>query len=418
METIFPTSAGYAGVFLVGFRKNNNGMTERTGTVILKRAYDIDPIAGTLAPAPVALPIFMQDQPDNLVSNSDFELSANSSPSDWEAEAATIALATGQGVSGNALQVTGLAHSRVIQTLTFEKPLGGRQFMFSFYAKSDPLPARIENVQLEADGSAPICVVNTNLAVGSLARLSAVGIWPANLGATNMRVVLRMATEAARTVYYDEIQVEERDFLTVWNPKTVLRYEHDFVAFKPQGDVIVLDFTGTAGVNHVCVNGTAWLERTVGNAREKAMFGWEPRVGSTREGEAGTFPGDPEAYPLSDPLPVDFNNLFYNGYLRSARLPAELPYLPSDAQIRIERATGAAYMFALPEEGVSATYYYYNGIGPDAESNWQSQIVEMNLDTLVIEPEVDRCYTVWRGVWPFDLHPDHAYRRLIVSATS
>jgi len=111
MEVIFPTAAGYAGFFMVGFRKTANGVTQRTGTVILKRTYAVDPVAETLMPSAAALPVFMQDQADNLVSNSDFELGEVNSPSDWEPEAATIALATGQGVaSSKALQVSGSAN--------------------------------------------------------------------------------------------------------------------------------------------------------------------------------------------------------------------------------------------------------------------------------------------------------------------
>lgn len=420
MEVIFPTAAGYAGFFMVGFRKTANGVTQRTGTVILKRTYAVDPIAETLMPSAAALPVFMQDQADNLVSNSDFELGEVNSPSDWEPEAATIALATGQGVaSSKALQVSGSANGWVIQTLTFEKPLGGRQFTFSFSARANHLPARIENVQLEAGGSTPICVINADLTV-AMTRFSATGMWPANLNATEMQVVLRMATDPSQIVFYDQVQIEERSYLTLWDPKTVLRYEHDLAAFKPQGDVMVLGFTSIVGVSRVQVNGTTWLERNVltGGVREKAMFGWESRTGSLRKEEAGTYPDDPNAYPLSDPLPADFSNRFFNGYQRSALQLAALPYLPAAAQILIEREADSDYCFGLRGDRASAAYYYYNGSGPDEEGNWQSRDVEVNLDTLVIEPEANRCYAVWRGVWPFDLHPDGAYRRLVVTGTT
>ena len=42
--------------------------------------------------------------------------------------------------------------------------------------------------------------------------------------------------------------------------------------------------------------------------------------------------------------------------------------------------------------------------------------VAVNLDTLVIEPDEDRCYVVWRGVWQYDEFPEDTYRRLVVEA--
>ncbi|MCP4709351.1 MAG: DUF2169 domain-containing protein, partial [Planctomycetes bacterium] len=55
--------------------------------------------------------------------------------------------------------------------------------------------------------------------------------------------------------------------------------------------------------------------------------------------------------------------------------------------------------------------------GPDDDTAWIKQSVTMNPDTLVIEPEIDRCWIVWRGVWPFDNHNEDAYRRLKVEAS-
>jgi hypothetical protein len=103
--------------------------------------------------------------------------------------------------------------------------------------------------------------------------------------AKEMRVVLRMATNAALTVYYDRVQVEERNHLTRWDAKTTLRYEHDLVPFKPQGDVIVLGFSDIAGVSKVQVNNTTWFESSLSltDGRVKAMFGWEPRVNDAND---------------------------------------------------------------------------------------------------------------------------------------
>jgi hypothetical protein len=175
METLFPTTLGYDGFFLVGFRKTAGAITQRAGTVILKRTYDVDPVAGLLTPSSQALPIFLQDSPDNFVENSDFSGVANGVPVAWRGESATIAVEAGQGVSGNALRVTGTANGRVLQTLTFEASLGGRQFVLSFSAKSLPAAGVLQNVQLEVDGSAPICLINANVTT-VMRRFSASGV--------------------------------------------------------------------------------------------------------------------------------------------------------------------------------------------------------------------------------------------------
>lgn len=289
METIFPTDTGFEGFFVVGFRKypDGSGQTQRTGTVILKRTYDIDPVSGTLVPCAEPLPVFTQD-----------------------------------------------------------------------------------------------------------------------------------------------VQFEESDNLTE-DDVTALRYEHDLAPCKPEGDVIVLGFAGIEGTNLVRVNSDIWLQRDVslnGDGRDKALFGWEPRVDSDREDLAGSFSEDPDDYPPEwpvtqpgrDPLPGDFQNVFYNGYLRSAAQAAAIPFphLPADAQISIERGDTDVdlYGFTLANEVVTARYFYYSGTGLDRENRWQGRDVTVNLDTLVIEPEEDRCYAVWRGVWDFDEHSEDAYRRLVVDA--
>jgi len=468
METIFPQDTGYNGIFLVGFRKIPGNITQRTGTVILKRMYDINPATGKLRPSEEAFPVFLQDQPDNLVLNSDFETAVPHPdddtklipigwvPTDVEIHQVEDTAEVDENEKKNHwLQVSGLPNvpnGRVVQTLTFEKPLGGRQFWLSLSAKTDTGSSRIENVQLEADGSEPICVVSGDLRAepelgpGQMDNFSNDGVWPAELKSTEMRIVLRMATDSDRMVFYDNIQVEERNHLTVWDPITTLRYEHDLAPFKPEVDLIVLGFTDVAGECSVEVNNETWCWRDLplNGARQKAMFGWEPRVNNEhpeyRQDMAGSFSEDENDYPpqwpfpepVLDPLPGGpgdtrdpFNNIFFNGYRRTAddeKLTAYTPFLfenlPESAQIQIERDNGNDYGFSLRGDTSSATYYYYNGTGPDKQDNWQSELFMMNIDTLVIEPEKNRCYVVWRGVWNFDKHNEGDYRRLLVKASS
>ena len=447
METIFPEDAGFAGAFLIGFRKFPDGSatTQRTGTAVLKRTYSIDPSDGALTPAEEPIPIFNEDVPDNLVVNGDFSSSQktlgesddDTAPGAWTSEGGAVAvLAEDQGLEGTddtALEVTGSANSRVVQTIEFEEPLGGRSFTLSFWAKADVAGTQINNVRLEADGASPICDIDESLTTNMSTRFDAGGTWPADLEATAMQVVLRMATNSSRTVYYDNVQVEERPFLTK-PPTNALRYEHDMVPFKPQGDVIVLGFAEVDGTNRVRVNCDNWLQRNVsvnGSGQDKALFGWEPRLGdpAIREGQAGTFSDNGDDYPPvwpdppsnRDPLPSDFSNLFYSAFDRNAATTAVKPadYLPSSVPVLIERGVNPDnnYSFTLSSEVVTAVYFYHDGSRPDEEARWPSQPVPMNLDTVVIEPAENRCYLVWRGVWNFDERPEDAYRRLVVEAS-
>lgn len=455
METMFPEDAGFAGAFLIGFRKFPDGSatTQRTGTAVLKRTYTIDPSDGTLTPADEAIPVFNEDVPDNLVVNGDFSSSQKTlgesedeiAPGAWTAEGDAVAvLAPREGLENGedpeedgdiALQVTGEADSCVVQTIEFEEPLGGRSFTLSFWAKADVNGTQINDVRLEAYGASLICVcdIDQSLDIAMTSRYDATGTWPADLEATEMRVVLRMATNSSRTVYYDNVQVEERLLLTK-PPTNALFYEHDMVPFKSEGDVIVLGFADIAGTNRVRVNGDSWLQRTVsvnGSGQDKAMFGWEPRLGvpAIREGQAGTFSDNGDDYPPEwpgppanrDPLPSDFSNLFYNAYDRNAATTAVKPaaYLEPGVPVVIERGVDPSnnYSLTLSSEAVSAVYYFHDGSRPDEEARWPSQPVPMNLDTLVIEPADNRCYLVWRGAWNFDERPEDAYRRLIVEAS-
>lgn len=264
METIFPELTGLASFFLNSYRRSG-GALEQTGTVIVKRTYDVNPATGALAPAETALPVFESDQ-----------------------------------------------------TL--------------------------------------------------------------------------------------EIAPDE----------TISQYEHDLAAYKPQGDVVVWGFVGPAGAQRLRVNGVTWLSRSiVAPAGETALFGWEPRVDSPRETD-GAFPDDENAYPLPEPLPAGFDNRFYNGYRRDAAVAAPFRYLLPGDVLGVERDGDVDYAVTLGPETVTATYYVYSGSGPDVGARWQPHTLALQRDTVVLTPDEDQCYVVWRGVWPFAGHPADAYRRLEV----
>ena len=235
MEVILPKDNSFTGAFFLGSFKDEAAVTRRSATVVLKRTYTIDTTTGSLVPTAGLRPLFMQDQPDNLVLNGDFEMSRNDYSEDppnpqkagrWSETANISSLAAAQGINNlMALEVSGPATERVGQTIVFEKPLGGRSFAFSFSAKSDAIPANVVAVQLETAGAGSICVVNASLSETNFNRFSAVGTWAAGLEATELKVVLPPADNPLRKVFYDRVQVEERNFATNWDAETVLRYD-------------------------------------------------------------------------------------------------------------------------------------------------------------------------------------------------
>jgi hypothetical protein len=213
----------------------------------------------------------------------------------------------------------------------------------------------------------------------------------------------------------------------------VVRRESDVVPFKPESDVVVLGFAGRAGQHSLRVDGQDRLSRVVGPPAPPApdLFGWEPRTDSPREEESGTFSDRAEDYPpewpLEDPasprnpLPADFSNRFFNGYLRSAAVGAArpFPHLPAAAQIHIVRPAPPGedhdYRFGLAGDAPQGTLHHHEGPGPDDERGWTRRPVPLLADTLVIDPERNRCVLVWRGLWDADAIPEDRYRRLVVT---
>lgn len=424
METIFPEDIGFTGMFIIGMRKSPAGNTQRCGVAIVKRTYAIHPGAHTISPASESLPIFMKDLPDNVVRNSDFEsdlLDGENNPIDWVPHDCTIA----QGAdSSHPLDVSGQPYARITQTVEFDEPLGGRTFTFSMSIRSDA-SATVSGIQLEADGTSPLCQISTTTTAVEKT-VSATGVWPASVSATSMLVVLRTAHEYGRHVFYDSVQVEQRNYRTQWNPSEIFRYEHDMAPFKPTPDCIVSGYARTAGLHRLRINGSIQMEQTVVTTAppEKALFGWESRLATDPEhpsaGSRQADGGDFSSVTAEDPLPVLFQNTYYNGYMRSALQSTALNrYLKSDDTVTIEiPGPTNDYRFSLYGETVSALLQVYSGSGDDSEETWQTIAVPMNIDTLVIEPEINRCSLVWRGVWNFTDYAEQNYRRLTVGVNN
>ena len=196
--------------------------------------------------------------------------------------------------------------------------------------------------------------------------------------------------------------------------ENIFQYEHDLAPFKPEGDIIVLGFVPVPSpvpVNvQLKVNNQIRLERDFDfldlNNRYH-LFGWEKRIDMHRQGE-----GEYNEYGK----PKDsFKNRFFNGYLREAIPPfTELPYLKGNEHIKIIRDNSLDYYLTLPGDFPRATFFTVLSDKPDEESHWQEHVLDLKIDTLVIEPEIHRAYLIWRAVWPFGDHDEEAYRRLVV----
>lgn len=428
MDTRFPDKKeGYDALFFVGWRKSiigatDTAATERTGTVVLKRTYDINPDTGTLTVSKDAHLVFLRDYPEqvDLVRNGDFEsdlFDSTGQPKDWQPqEGAVIERVTDPTDPTNHwLRVSGPSGGRVVQRIDFGKPLGGQAFVIGISARADA-PTAIDAVQLEAEGAVgPICAISSELKTEEIVLSCTEATnweWPQkeNWNTSVMCLVLPVAKDVNRSVFYDDVHLYN-----------ALRYEHDLASYKPEGDIIALghvpplyDPAGSAA--GLRVDGQLWLSRQLGCNDRRHLFGWDSRAKGQRFSQAGKFPQESQ-YPISE-LPADFDNRFFNGYRRDF-VSTPRPYLPSAAKIVVSRGDSAKpYRFVLRGDVAIACYWYQDGQVPDSFENWQSRNVPMNIDTLVIEPDENRCYLVWRGVWRFDDHPEGAYRLLKVEGSA
>lgn len=192
-------------------------------------------------------------------------------------------------------------------------------------------------------------------------------------------------------------------------------YESDLVADKPEGDLVVLVEAPPAPLR-VSVNGTVRMSQADQAVPTLTGLGWEPRVGTERAAEGGDF------LAMTQALPDGFQNLYYNGYRRAFNQGGPVPHLVPGDEVEIERVGGGRYGFTLPTEAPALRHAWFVGEGVDDPSLWRARTVPFALDTLVVEPDRDVAYAVWRAVWPVDLDPDgtgpipfDANRRLTVT---
>jgi hypothetical protein len=210
-------------------------------------------------------------------------------------------------------------------------------------------------------------------------------------------------------------------------PNGDFEYEHDLVPFKPSADVIILgaakppdeSATNPTGIWYVVLKTSTGQQfekkfdaSQIKRFPTKTIFGWASRGEGERLVQAGKdlenfYPRDPPEpdYPPQRALPKDFKNHFYNGYDRTVfGISPHLEHLADGTGLTIcsERRppnTPASESFSvqLPTSRPTATLTVL------IDSN-QKEIrpISLALDTVIIEPELDRYLVVWRGIWQWD----------------
>ena len=384
METVFPDLPGVSGALLLGWRRRpgspvSGDNIEQVFSVIVKRAYRVsasasDPGLGFLAPREDGPVIFDADQPGNILENGDFA----DGLAGWSLTGGASA-SLGDGVVTITRSGGG---GDLRRSIAFGRQLRERGFALSVEAQADaglPNPGP----RLVAGG-----------ATGALANdpplfpvdnpLSAYARWGAGVSAQTVSVRLPAMGADGQAVTYRKLMV------------TTVDYESDLVPFKPQADLIVICDAPPLPID-ISVAGTVRMSQQA-LPRELTGLAWEDRMDTPREGEGGDFTT------MTQPLPDAFQNSYYNGHRRNRRQGGSVPYPQPGQAITLTREGGGVYAFTLPTPGPSLRHEWLAG-GQDDPALWHRRDVAMVLDTLVIEPDRNHAYAVWRAAWPVALDP-------------
>jgi len=220
-------------------------------------------------------------------------------------------------------------------------------------------------------------------------------------------------------------------------PITFTTFENDMAVYKPKADLVVRGFysSGEHCDVYVTENGGArdlWFHRnnipadlTFGDDTTpdldalENMFGWQQRQIGNRHlnGTITTTPPDPSDEDLSNVTfnYTSFDNLFFNFYRRDFAIGGfpKTEFLPGSL---IEIHRGAEIVsFSLGSEQVSAKLFIYDGKSPDKKRYWCAKnVTDVRLDTLIVSPQENTAYVLWRGTWDFESYPTDRYRMLDV----
>lgn len=390
METVFPDESGSSGALLIGWRRRPGsppGPTsiEQVVSVIFKRSYDVtasavDPSAGFLTPRADGPVIFEGDAPGNFLDNADFSsgLDGWSETGGAEATAGDSAVTVDRSGGAGSLQATA----------ALGRSLRERSVGFSVKASADAGLATPVATLVAGGETGPAASFPGNFpAAGSQPiLLSDYATFSAAVSAETLTTLLPTLAGDGDAVTYQEVVV------------ATVEYESDLVPYKPHADLIVIADAPPVPLS-VAVNGTVRMSQELAVPLELTGLGWEDRFDTPREGEGGDFSA------LSQALPDDFENSYFNGYRRDRRQGATVPYPNESDTVAVVRDGGGVYGFAMPSTRPVVEHGWYVG-GEDDPCLWRHRRVVMNLDTLVIEPDRDHAYAVWRAVWPVDVDPD------------
>lgn len=381
MNSVFPESPGLSGAFLQGWRRRpGSGVSgdniHEVYAVIVKQAWvvapDTDPARGTLSGDAAGPVIFEGDQQANLLRNADF--------ADGGANWSTTGGAT--AVFGDAIvDLTATGSGDLRQTAQFGRQLRDRRIAVAAKAEATaglaaPRPSVV------AGGSTLAQVAAQNFAAAPLLLASA-ATTGAGVTATSLSARFPTLAVDGEVLRYSGLSVISTE------------YENDLVPFKPEADIIVIADAPPLPIS-VAVNGTIRFSQNAIIPQQLTGLGWEDKVDTPREGEAG------DVLNMTQALADDFQNRWFNGYRRNRRQGGAVPYLQGGDRLSVVRASGDDYGFALPDDAPTLTHAWFTGQGKDDPCLWRKRSVPMHLDTLVIEPDRNRAYGVWRACWAID----------------
>ncbi|MCU0827179.1 MAG: DUF2169 domain-containing protein, partial [Tabrizicola sp.] len=359
------------------------GSIEAVSVLAVKLAYvveaDPDPDLGQLVADPGGPMIFEGDQAGVALENADFA----SGLDDWQVTGGASAR-----VAGKVVILSRIGSGDFRQAANFGRQARDRGFGLSVKASGDagvvtPRPSLFAGAVPGATVASP---ADFPAAAQQPVLMSAYGRFSA--GATASFVTLRLPAMGAdgQEVTYSEPALTAVDF------------ESDMVPLKPEADLIVIADAPPLPMS-LAVNGVTRLSQVARPDQELTGLAWEDRQTDPRKAEGGDFGA------MTQDLPDDFQNSYYNGYRRNRRQGAAIPHLTPGDTILVTRESGPAYGFTLPPDTPVAEQSWFTGNGLDDPCLWKSRPLPMALDTLVIEIDRNRAYTVWRATWPPEFDP-------------
>lgn len=382
MNLVIPDAPGLSGAFLQAHRRRpgspvSGDNIEAVYTVIVKRAYSVAPAAnpadGSLSPRAGGPEVYETDRPENLLQNADF---ANGQDH-WSLTGGIDATFG----DGEAVLTRDGADGDLRQTAGFGRQLRDRRIGIAAKAAAAealafPRPSIVASAQTVARADAGS--FGEKPAVLAAADRSGAGVTASSLDA---RFPALAADDEPLTL--SELSV------------IVTEYESDLVPYKPGLDLIVIADAPPLPLT-VSVNGTVRFSQAALAPQDLTGLGWEDKVDTPREAEAG------DVMSTIETLPGDFENSFFNGYRRSRLQGAATPFLSPGDLVVVTRDSGDPYGFTLPAEHPVLRHKWFTGTGKDDPCLWRGRDVPLLLDTLVIEPDRNHAYAVWRACWAID----------------